>query len=119
MNQYSNFLLKRLYSFGYAFRGIAYFICTQPNAWIHLIAMVVVICLGFYQKLNLTEWVLIVLAVGLVLSAEAFNTAVEKLTDLVSPEYHPIAGIVKDIAAGAVLITAIAAAVIGVLIFTY
>lgn len=119
MNPYSNFFLKRIHSFGYALQGIVYFIRTQPNAWIHLTAMVAVICLGFYQKLNLIEWVLIVLTIGLVLSAEAFNTAVEKLTDLVSPEHHPLAGIVKDVAAGAVLITAIAATVIGILIFIY
>jgi diacylglycerol kinase (ATP) len=78
---------------------------------------VVVIGLGFYFNINRTEWALVALAVGTVWSAELANTAIEALTDLVSPEYHPLAGKAKDVAAGAVLLAAFAALVVGALIF--
>ena len=64
-----------------------------------------------------TEWCIVVICFGVVLAAEGFNTAIERLVDLVSPEFHPVAGDVKDVAAGAVLICAIAAAIIGCIIF--
>lgn len=90
---------------------------TQHNFWIHLTIAVLVIIAGFFFCISLTEWVLVVLAIGLVLSAETFNSAIEQLTDLISPDFHPRAGRVKDLAAGAVLLTAMAAALIGLLIF--
>jgi len=90
---------------------------TQVNARIHLLATVVVVAAGFWWKLSASEWVAIVAAIGLVWTAEAMNTAIEAVVDLVSPEYHVIAGRAKDIAAGAVLCAAITAVVIGALIF--
>jgi diacylglycerol kinase len=83
----------------------------------HAVATVVVIGLGFYFALTATEWMMVALAVGTVWSAELVNTAIEALTDLVSPEYHPLAGKAKDVAAGAVLVTAIAALLVGLFIF--
>jgi diacylglycerol kinase (ATP) len=83
----------------------------------HAFATVVVIGLGFYFDITRTEWALVALAVGTVWTAELMNTAVEALTDLVSPEYHPLAGKAKDVAAGAVLLAALAALVVGALIF--
>lgn len=112
-----NELNKRLKSFVYAYRGLISFLRKEHNAWIHCTAIVVVSCAGFYFQINPTEWCLVLLCFGLVLSAEAFNTAIERLVDLVSPEYHPIAGNVKDVAAGAVLICAIIAAIVGIIIF--
>jgi diacylglycerol kinase (ATP) len=110
-------LKKRMRSFGFAWNGIRLMFATQPNAVIHFIAMVLVVVLGFFFQISLTEWALVVFAIGLVLSAEAFNTALENLVDLASPEYNERAGRVKDIAAGAVLLAAICAVIIGLIIF--
>lgn len=110
-------LEKRIKSFGYAFKGIASLIRKEHNAWIHCTAIVLVTMGGFYFGITPTEWCIVVLCFGIVLAAEGFNTAIERLVDLVSPDFHPIAGDVKDIAAGAVLICAIVAAIIGGIIF--
>lgn len=112
-----NELKKRIKSFGYAFKGIASLIRKEHNAWIHCIAIVVVTLAGFYFGITPTEWCIVTICFGLVLAAEGFNTAIERLVDLVSPEYHPIAGDVKDMAAGAVLICAICAAIAGCIVF--
>ncbi len=108
---------QRLRSFRYAFRGILFMVKTQHNFWIHLVVVVLVIIAGFLFCISLTEWALVIFAIGLVLSAETFNSAIEQLTDLASPDFHPRAGRVKDLAAAAVLLTAMAAALIGLLIF--
>lgn len=112
-----NELKKRIKSFSYAFKGIASLLKKEHNAWIHCLAIVVVTSLGFYFHITPTEWCIVLLCFGMVLAAEGFNTAIERLVDLVSPERHPVAGDVKDVAAGAVLIGAIAAAIIGCIIF--
>ncbi len=111
-----NELKSRIKSFVYAFKGIRSLLIKEHNAWIHCIAIMLVTICGFKFQITSTEWCVILLCFGLVLSAEAFNTAIERLVDLVSPDYHPIAGDVKDVAAGAVLICAIAAAIIGCII---
>ena len=108
---------KRLKSFVYAGKGIYSFLRKEPNAWIHCCAIAAVTLAGLTLGITRTEWLVIILCFALVLAAEAFNTAIERLVNLVSPGYHPIAGDVKDIAAGAVLICAIAAAVVGLIIF--
>jgi diacylglycerol kinase (ATP) len=110
-------LVRRAKSFVHAGRGLWLFIKTTPNAWIHLLAFFVVLTAGFYFSITRVEWTVLVLTSALVLSAEAFNSALEIDMDLTSPTYHPYARDTKDIAAGAVLITALAAGVIGVLIF--
>lgn len=110
-------MIKRGHSFKYAFKGIIIVLKSQHNAWIHLAITVMVIIFGIIYPLTLTEWLLIIFAIGFVLVAEACNTAIEKLVDLVSPEHNDKAGQVKDMAAGAVLIAAITAAVIGLIIF--
>ena len=112
-----NELHKRLKSFVYAFHGLGSFLKKEHNAWIHCLAIVVVVSAGFYYHITTTEWCIVLLCFGLVLSAEAFNTAIERLVNLVSPDFHPIAGDVKDVAAGGVLICAIASAIIGCIIF--
>ena len=89
---------------------------TQPNARIHLAIACVVVVLGIWLGLSITEWAIITLAIGLVLVAEAFNTVAEALVDLATAEYHPLAKIAKDASAGAVLLMAVAAVVVGVLI---
>lgn len=110
-------IAKRLLSFKYALKGILYLIKSQHNAWIHLTACLLVIFFGFYFSVTNTEWILLVLSIGIVFAAEAFNTAIELLVDKISPEYNQIAGRIKDLAAGAVLFTALAAAITGTIIF--
>lgn len=89
----------------------------EHNAWIHAMAAIVVIVLGFVYRVNITEWFFLVLSIGFVLFAEAVNSSIEELTDLISPAYNVKAGRAKDIGAGAVLIAALTAATIGLLIF--
>ncbi len=111
------FLSKRIKSFKYAFKGIATLFLTQPNAKIHAFIAVSAITLAFFFQFSLLKWILLSLTITMVLAAEAFNTSVEFLTDLVSPDYHPLAGKAKDVAAAAVLITAIGAVVVGFCLF--
>lgn len=104
-------------SFKYALQGLADMFRTQPNARFHLATSVVVVVAGFLLEISRWEWAALVLCMALVLALEAVNTALEYLTDLVSPEYHPLAGKAKDAAAGAVLVAAIGAAVVGGVVF--
>lgn len=108
---------RRIKSFGYAFRGIRSFFFTTHNAWIHAFISLAVILAAVYFDITKTEWIAIIFAMGFVFAAEAFNTAIEQYVDIVKPEYDPRAGNIKDIAAGAVLIAATSAAIIGLLIF--
>ncbi|MBO0360368.1 diacylglycerol kinase family protein [Hymenobacter sp. BT186] len=110
-------LRQRAASFGYAFRGVAAALRSEIHLQFHAVATVLVVGLGFYFHLSPTEWALVALAVGLVWGLELANTAVEAVVNLVSPEYHPLAGRAKDVAAGAVLIGAVAALIVGLLIF--
>jgi diacylglycerol kinase (ATP) len=107
----------RILSFGFAFQGLITFFKTQHNAWIHLLAAIVVISLGFVLNVNSLEWCWLIIAIGFVFVAEMFNTAIEFLTDLVSPQFHPLAKKVKDVAAGAVLVSALSAVAIGLVVF--
>lgn len=110
-------ITDRIKSFGFAIEGIITFFKTQHNAWIHAFATVIVVVLGFALNVNNTEWCLLAVSIALVFISEMFNTAIEFLTDIVSPDYNLKAKKVKDVAAGAVLISAIAAVVIGLIIF--
>lgn len=110
-------LINMLRSFKFAMKGIMVLLRTENNAKFHLLAAIMVILMGSYFQINNTEWCLVILAIGLVLAAEAFNAAIEKLCDFVSPAQNQLIGKVKDLAAGAVLIVAIAAALIGCFVF--
>jgi diacylglycerol kinase len=111
------FTLDRLKSFLYAARGIAIMLRSQYNAWIHALSTVIICGLGFVLKITNSEWCWILLAIMAVWMAEALNTALEFLADAALPQYHPLVQKAKDVAAGAVLITAMGAAIIGILIF--
>ena len=111
-----NFTRGRLFSFKYAFSGLRYVIISQRNAWIHATITLFVVILAVLLKLNLQEWGVLLLAIGLVWTAEIFNTALEALVDLVSPQPHPLAKIVKDTSAAAVLVSAMISILIGLLI---
>lgn len=110
-------LKKRLKSFKYAGIGIADLLSNTPNAKIHFAAALLATFLGFYFSISNSEWCFIVLAIALVFVAEALNTGLEYLTDLVTSDYHELAKKAKDVAAGAVLIAAICSLIIGCIIF--
>lgn len=108
---------NRLRSFMFASNGLIHFFKTQHNAWIHLCAAVMAVAAGFYFDIHVTEWCMIVLCIAMVFAAEMFNTALEWITNLVSPEYNYKAGLVKDIAAAGVLICAMASLIVAAVIF--
>ncbi len=104
-------------SFGYAWNGIVLVVVHENNTRIHMLATVAVVAAGFFFELTYLEWTMIVTQISLVWGAEAFNTAIEKVVDFISPEFHPKAGEIKDIAAGAVVFIGIGAATTGLIIF--
>lgn len=108
---------KRIASFGFAFKGIGILYRDTPNALIHLIFTVGVLIAGFLLHISVGEWIAVILCIGIVTAAEAFNSALESLADKVSPEKDPLIGKAKDLAAGAVLVAAVMAAIIGIIIF--
>ncbi|MCC3153468.1 diacylglycerol kinase family protein [Hymenobacter sp. BT770] len=108
---------RRVASFGHAFRGVWAALRSEVHLQFHALATVVVIGLGFYYALTRLEWALVTLAIAGVWAAELVNTAIEALTDLASPDYHPLAGKAKDVAAGAVLLAALGAVIVGALVF--
>jgi diacylglycerol kinase (ATP) len=110
-------LASRFRSVGYALQGLSYMLRTQHNAWIHLAATTVVAASGFALQIAPQDWRWIVLAIALVWVAEIVNTAFEHLCDVVQPEFHISVKTAKDVAAGAVLVAAGAAAIIGALVF--
>jgi diacylglycerol kinase len=104
-------------SFGYAFEGLVVMLRTQPNFLVHTAAAIVALALGVLLRLSPAELAVIVLTIAIVLVIECVNTALESLSDLVSPEFHPLIKNAKDISAAAVLIGAIASVVVAVLLF--
>lgn len=109
---------KRLVrSFRFAFEGMYSAVKTETNWKIGLIEAVVVIAAGFYLNLSRNDWIIIILMIGLVLSAELGNSAVEAIVNSFTDEYHPGAKLAKDFSAGSVVIIIIAAAVVGILVF--
>ena len=106
----------RVHSFGHATRGIWIVLRGQHNAWIHAVATLFVVVLGFGLGVSVGDWCWLVLALTAVWASEAFNTALEHLADAASPGFHPLVRQAKDVAAGAVLISALGAAVIGALV---
>lgn len=105
-----------LESFRFASAGVFYVIRTQRNFRIHLVVTFCVVALGIWLGLSPDAWSMLFLTIGRVLIAEMFNTAAETLVDLASPDYHPLAKLVKDLAAGAVLLSALIAVVVGLLL---
>jgi diacylglycerol kinase (ATP) len=107
----------RLRSFRYAFRGVRLMLASQHNAWVHAAATVLVVIAGFGLNVSRVDWCLLVAAIAGVWVAEGMNTAFEFLCDVASPEFHPIVEKAKDVAAGAVLVSAMGAVAIGALVF--
>lgn len=110
-------LRKRLKSFVFAFAGLKILQKEEHNFRIHLVAAILVIAAGFIFGISLLEWIAIVLAIGFVFVVEIFNTTIENITDFISPDEHPSIKRIKDMAAAAVLISAIVAVIIGLMVF--
>jgi len=108
---------RLIHSFGYAFAGLGHGLRTQVNLRIHFLAASAVIIAGLLLQISTVEWAILVVTIMIVMSAELFNTAVEAMTDRVGQEYHPLSKVAKDTAAGAVLVSAIGAVIVGLLIF--
>ena len=108
---------KLINSFKYAFEGIITGIKEERNIKIHISIMILVIILGILLKISQIEWIICIILFGLVISLEFVNTAIENAVDLITQEKNPQAKIIKDVAAGAVLVSAIASAIIGLIIF--
>ena len=114
---YKNYFLKRGRSFVYAWQGIVSLFGNEPNARIHLCVALLVEAAGFFFNISASEWCLVTLCIGGVFMAEAFNTAIEKLCDKVSPQTDSLIKIAKDVAAGAVLLFVFAAVTVGLIVF--
>ena len=110
-------VISRLKSTNHGLRGLGVFIKTTHNLWLHLFFAALAVYMGFVCSLSSIEWAIIIFAIGLVIIAEAFNTAIEIDIDLTSPNYHPYARDTKDVAAGAVSIATVIAGIMGLLIF--
>jgi diacylglycerol kinase len=110
-------MIKFLKGFGYAFAGIWQMLLHERNFKVHVLALIVVVSAGFYFHITANEWLILLLISALVLALETINSAIEKLCDLYTKETHPQIKLIKDIAAGAVLIAAIFAVVIAIIIF--
>jgi len=106
-----------LKSFKFAGKGLFYTIATQPNFIFHLIAALLAVVAGWYFDISKGEWLAVLICIGLVMVTELLNTAIEVLVDWLSPEFNVKAGLVKDIAAGAVLMAALVALIVAFVIF--
>jgi diacylglycerol kinase len=113
---FRTFITSRIAAFGHAFRGWWHVLRTQHNAWIHSLVATLVILVGFWLRLSPGNWAIIVLTIAMVFTAEFINTAIEAVVDLAMPMHHPLAKVGKDVGAGAVLVSALAGVVVGLLI---
>ena len=116
-NKKESFLVNRLKSVGFAFKGAILLLKTEASIKIQFTLGVIVTIAGFYYNISTTEWLIQLLAIGLVMCAEGMNTAIEAIADFIHPEHHQKIGLIKDIAAGAVFIAAIFTSIIGFIIY--
>lgn len=117
MIQDKRFVSGRIKSIGFAVKGAYKLVSTEHSVMVQFSIMILMIFAGFYFEISREEWMLQILAFGLVLAIEGLNTAVEKIADFIHPEFHNRIGFIKDIAAGAVLFAAFSAIAVGVLIY--
>ena len=112
-----SYFKKRYNSFKFAFNGLNSAVRSEPHMRLHILSAIGVIVAGMIFQVTKVEWCLLAGSIGLVITTEIFNTSIETLTNLVSPQHNPLAGKTKDLAAAAVLIAAITAAIVGLIIF--
>lgn len=117
MTKKESFVKNRLKSVGFAFKGALLLLKTEASIKIQFIIAILVTIAGFYYKINALEWIVQCLSIGLVMSMEGINTAIEEIANFVHPEQHPKIGFIKDIAAGAVFIASIFASIVGFIIY--
>ena len=117
MSSRGSFLKNRIKSISYAFKGALYLLKTESSIQIQFVIALLVVVAGFYFELSSTEWILQIICIGLVMSIEGINTAIEYIADFIHPEHHHKIGRIKDIAAGAVFIAAIAAVIVALIIY--
>ncbi len=113
----NSFISGRLKSFSFAAKGAIKLITTEHSIMVQSFITVIMIIIGFYLNITTTEWLFQTLAIGLVISIEGLNTAVEKIADFIHPDYHKRIGFIKDISAGAVFFATVTAIVIGLIIY--
>jgi diacylglycerol kinase (ATP) len=117
MQKKETFLVNRLKSVGYAFKGMLVLVKTESSIKIQLCIAIAITVAGFYFNISKTEWIAQIAMIGLVMSIEGVNTAVEYIADFIHPDHHPKIGLIKDVAAGAVFIASIVATIIAGLIY--
>jgi diacylglycerol kinase (ATP) len=117
MSKKESFLTNRIKSVGYAFKGAILLIRTEASIKIQFFIALVVTAAGFFFNISSSEWGIQLLAIGLVMSIEGVNTAVEEIANFIHPEHHNKIGLIKDIAAGAVFIASVFATIIGFVIY--
>ncbi|SDE99240.1 diacylglycerol kinase [Cellulophaga baltica] len=117
MPKKESFLVNRMKSVGFALRGAVLLIRTEASIKIQVFIAIVMTIAGFYFEITKTEWILQIFAIALVLGVEGMNTAVEKISDYIQPEFDKKIGFIKDIAAGAVMLVSIASTIIGMIIY--
>ncbi|WP_334112913.1 diacylglycerol kinase family protein [Paucihalobacter sp.] len=117
MTKKESFFVNRLKSVGFAFKGMLILVKTEPSIKIQLVVALIATLAGFYFEITTIEWMFQIAMIGLVLSIEGVNTAIEYLADFIHPEHHTKIGLIKDIAAGAVFIASIVAVIIGIFIY--
>ena len=117
MQKKEPFIINRLKSVGYAFKGMIILVKTESSIKIQLFIAIAVTLAGFYFKLSAIEWMIQIAMIGLVMSIEGLNTAVEYISDFIHPEHHPKIGLIKDISAGAVFIASVVAVIVGLIIY--
>ncbi|NQY28714.1 MAG: diacylglycerol kinase family protein [Flavobacteriaceae bacterium] len=117
ITQNDNFILGRMKGAKYALKGAIILLRTEASIQVQFIIASILTIAGFYYEISATEWMLQVFSIGLIMSIEGLNTAVEEIADFIHPEFHNKIGLIKDLAAGAVLIAAITATIVGFIIY--
>ncbi|TYA59309.1 diacylglycerol kinase family protein [Formosa maritima] len=117
MTKKESFFINRIKSIKYAFKGAVLLISTESSIKIQIFIGIIMTIIGFIVGLSPTEWILQTLTIGLIISIESINTAIEEIANFIHPEYHPKIGFIKDLAAGAVFIFAVIAIIIGCIIY--
>lgn len=117
MPKKESFIVDRIKSIGYAFKGVYYLIATEASIKVQFAIGIIMTIAGFYFELSIIEWIIQILVIALIMAFEGMNTAIEEIADFIHPEFHKKIGLIKDISAGAVFIFAIAAIIIGLIIY--
>ena len=117
MSKKPSFTRTRIKSIGYAFKGAYHLIKNEASIKVQFAIAIIMTLAGFYFELSTTEWIIQILVIALIMAIEGINSAIEEIADFIHPEFHQKIGLVKDISAGAVFIFAIAAIIIGLIIY--